>query len=359
MASKKMERCSFLKSRDHTRKHFWSILLTLHNTERHSLQVLRAQLSKKPFEASESLRLSPDSSIPSPSTVSKAVRLSSVGTHLVRSYQSSHSSSPGKAETQTFVLPFSGAFPSCAWRSNLWQGSLPTGTTSVLRHTALRPFSAACTNHQRFLRKQWAFLSDRLLLPQQRFERQPSLASGLSQRRSSIPCLPRKSPSSQTSALISIQNSVIDEEERQTCYLRALEETVAEQVQILACRQLAALSVEDVCDPGQSQSPRSRRQSQSEPRVCLAFIHPLQADRCYCQHKGSHVFQAWCGWGSEVTPALRHVRVISTTLWKSSVENLSVCVEKGGGEKKLHQQPQKNIFCGCWCNFFSPPPCWE
>ena len=30
---------------------------------------------------------------------------------------------------------------------------------------------------------------------------------------------------------------------------------------------------------------------------------------------------------------------------------------KGAVKKKLHQQPQKKIFCGCWCNFFSPPPC--
>ena len=32
---------------------------------------------------------------------------------------------------------------------------------------------------------------------------------------------------------------------------------------------------------------------------------------------------------------------------------------EGGGEKKLHQQPQKKeieiLFCGCWCNFFRRP----
>ena len=31
-------------------------------------------------------------------------------------------------------------------------------------------------------------------------------------------------------------------------------------------------------------------------------------------------------------------------------------VLQGGGEKKLHQQPQKKkLFCGCWCNFFHRP----
>ena len=30
-------------------------------------------------------------------------------------------------------------------------------------------------------------------------------------------------------------------------------------------------------------------------------------------------------------------------------------IKKGAAKKHLHQQPQKN-FCGCWCNFFSPPP---
>ena len=33
--------------------------------------------------------------------------------------------------------------------------------------------------------------------------------------------------------------------------------------------------------------------------------------------------------------------------------------KEGGGEKKLHQQPQRkklSFFCGCWCNFFSLPP---
>ena len=33
------------------------------------------------------------------------------------------------------------------------------------------------------------------------------------------------------------------------------------------------------------------------------------------------------------------------------------CVPQGGGEKKLHQQPQKVLFCGCWCNFFFTAPC--
>ena len=50
-----------------------------------------------------------------------------------------------------------------------------------------------------------------------------------------------------------------------------------------------ARSLQDV--PVQGQSPRSRRQSQSGPSVCLAFIHPLRADRCNCQHRGSLVLQ--------------------------------------------------------------------
>ena len=37
---------------------------------------------------------------------------------------------------------------------------------------------------------------------------------------------------------------------------------------------------------------------------------------------------------------------------------VNVCVSIRGGEKKVHQQPQKeSFFCGCWCNFFSLSPC--
>ena len=40
----------------------------------------------------------------------------------------------------------------------------------------------------------------------------------------------------------------------------------------------------------------------------------------------------------------------------SSLRLAKHSVEKGGGEKKCTNS-HKKVFCGCWCNFFSPPPC--
>ena len=86
-----------------SRKHFWAIQLKPHKTGRHTPLLLRAQLLpvNKQIEASESLRVSRNSSIFSPWTGSQAVRLRSVGAQW----------SKGNLVSQPFVLPWSGKDP--------------------------------------------------------------------------------------------------------------------------------------------------------------------------------------------------------------------------------------------------------
>ena len=47
---------------------------------------------------------------------------------------------------------------------------------------------------------------------------------------------------------------------------------------------------------------------------------------------------------------------IEVTMIKEDFQHKGKRILKGGGEKNAPTATKKNLFGGCWCKFFSPPP---